>query len=119
MSSLSSFEGSQCRVCDTGPLQSSNCLLPCLFCCLGRLLNIQLCHGFVLVIESVNAGGKGCFDNRGKASFQVVLRQKASSDCILDRCMDARLGCYECSQVRRSCGGLSRLFWGAEKSMSS
>ena len=95
------FEGCDCRVCDARPLQSSNCLLPCLICCLGRLLHVQLCRGFVLVIKSVEVGGEGCFNDCGQASFQGLLRQTISFDSILDRSLDARFG-YECTHVRWS-----------------
>ena len=37
-------------------------------------------------------GGGGCFNDRGKASFQGVFRQKASQDCVLDHWLGARLG---------------------------
>ena len=57
---------------------------------------------FVLVIKSVKVGGEGCFNDCGQACFQEVLRQKTSCDPVLDHCLDARFGCYECSQVRRS-----------------
>ena len=49
-------------------------------------------------------GGGCCFENRGKASSRGSLRQKASCDCILDQCLDARLGCDDGSQVRWSRG---------------
>ena len=89
------FQRRYCRVCDAGSLQTSNGLLPRLVCCLGRLLNLQLCRGAIIVVKG--AGGGCCFENRGKASFRGLLRQKASCDCILDQCLDARLGCDECS----------------------
>ena len=59
-----------------GPCNPPTVCLPCLLCCLGRLLNVQLCRGFVLVIKSVEVGGglfhrlqpgefpRGCFGRR-------------------------------------------------------
>ena len=53
--------------CHVRSLQSSTCLLPTFVCCL------QLCRGSVFVIEGVEVGGGGSFDDRGKASLQGVL----------------------------------------------
>ena len=55
------FEGCHCRVCDAGSLHSSSCLLSSLVCCLDRLLNVQLCRGFIFTINGAEAGGSGCF----------------------------------------------------------
>ena len=96
------FDGCDCRVWDTGTLETSNGLLSRLVCGPGRLLNVQRCCGFVLVIKSVEIGGDGCFNDCGQASFEGLLRQETSCDSILDDCLDARFGCYDCSQVRRS-----------------
>ena len=71
-------------------------------CCLGRLLNVQLCCGFIHVIKSVEVGGEGCFNDCGQASYQALLQQKTSCDSILDPCLDARFACSECTLVRRS-----------------
>ena len=64
------FEGCDYRISDAGPLQSSTCLLPSLVCCLGRLLNVQFCRGFIFIINGAEIGGGGCFNDRCKASLQ-------------------------------------------------
>ena len=53
-------------MCDAWPLSPSNGLLPRLVSCLGRLLDVQLGRGSVLVIQGVEVGGGGCFND----SFQ-------------------------------------------------
>ena len=60
------FEGSDGWVCDARPLQSFNCLLPCLFHCLGCLLDIQLCRSLILVIKGAEIGGGSCCNHCGK-----------------------------------------------------
>ena len=75
----------------------SNCLLPSFVSCRSCLLNVQLCRGSIFVIKGAEVGG-GCFNDRGQGEFLGGFRQKASCDCILHR-LDARFGCYECSQV--------------------
>ena len=42
------------------------------------------------------------FNDCGMASLQGSFRQKASQDCVLNHCLDARLVCFEGSQVRQS-----------------
>ena len=100
--SCGALSRAECRVCDAGSLQSSTCLLRSLVCCLGRLLNVQLCRGFVFNTKGAETGGGGCFNDRCKASLQGLFRQKASCDSILYHRLDVGLGCDECSQVCRS-----------------
>ena len=54
------------------------------------------------MVQGAEAGGGGCFNDRGKASLQGVFRQKASCDCILYQRLNAQLGCCESSRVCRS-----------------
>ena len=68
------LEGCNGRVCDTRSLQSRDSLLPRIVCCLGCLLNMQLRRGLIFVIKGAEIGGGGCFDDRGEASLQKVLR---------------------------------------------
>ena len=93
------FEGRDGRVCDAWSLQTSNCLLLRFVCCLSCLLNIQLGRGSVFVVKGFEVGGGGCYNDRIEASFQGSFRQQASCDCILYHRLDARFGCYECSEV--------------------
>ena len=95
------FQGCDGRVCDAWSLQSSNCLLPSFVCCLSRLLNIQLRRGLIFIIKGAEVNGGGCFNNRGRASLQGLLWQKASPDCVLDHRLDARLGELPCVQEQR------------------
>ena len=83
------FEGCEGSVCDAWSLQSSCCLLPSFVCCLSRLLNIELCRGLIFINKGAEVGGGGCFDDRNKASQY----------CVLEHCLDARLGCCEGAQV--------------------
>ena len=105
------LEGCDCRVCGAGSLWTSNCFPPRFFRCLGRFLNAQLCRDSILVIKGAEVGGKGCFNNCDQASLQGVLRWKASRDCVLDHCLDARLGC-SCGVPEPRCLELSCIgFW--------
>ena len=97
------------EVCDTWSLQSSNCLLPSFVFCLSCLLYIQLCRGLIFVVKDAEIGGGGCFDDRGEASLQEVLREKACPSCVLDHCLNARFGCDESSQVCWTCDVLRSL----------
>ena len=84
-----------------GPSRSSICLLPRIFRCQSRLLNVQLCRGCFFSIKGAEVGGRGCFNDRIKASFQWVLQQKARQNCALYHRLNARFGCCECSQACR------------------
>ena len=57
------FKGSDGRVCDASPLQSSNCLLPSFVCCLSCLLHIQLCRCLLIIVRCAEIGGGGCLDD--------------------------------------------------------
>ena len=96
------FEGGDCWVCDAKPLQTFNCLLSRFFRCLGRLLGVRLCCGFVLVVQSIEVNGEGCFDDCGQASFQGLLREKTSCNSILGHSLVVRFGCCECTLARWS-----------------
>ena len=49
----------------------------------------------VFVVKRVKVGGGGCCNDRIEASFQGVLQQQASSDCVVNHRLDARFGCHE------------------------
>ena len=85
---MSSLSSSWELGCSRGDTVGSVTLAPCrplVVCCHASSPSVQLCRGCVPVIKS------------GQASVQGLLRQKAS--CVLDHCLDARFGCYECPQV--------------------
>ena len=86
------FQGCSGLACGTRSLQSLDSLLPGFVCCLSRPLNMQLRRGLIFIIKDAEMSGGGCFDDRGKASLQEVLWKKACPDCVLDHCLDARLG---------------------------
>ena len=90
---------SETPVCDARPLQPSNGLLPRFVCCLGRLLNVQLCRGFVLTNRGSEVGGDCCVDDRGQASLQRLLVWQTTCDSILDHSWDTRFGCFQCPLV--------------------
>ena len=95
------FEGCHGRVGDTHSLQSQDSLLPGFVCCLGCLLNIQLRRCLLGIVECAETGGGSCLDDRGKASLEDLIREKACPNCVWDRRLDARFGCDESSQVCR------------------
>ena len=43
---------------------------------MGRLLNIQLCRGCVLVVRGAEIGGGGCFFDSGKARFRSCFGRR-------------------------------------------
>ena len=98
-SGVGMFQRRYCRVCDAGPCR------PPMVCCHASSAAWAAfwIYSFAVTLSSssrAQVGGGCCFENRGKASFRGSLRQKASCDCILDQCLDARLGCDDGSQVR-------------------
>ena len=88
------FEGCDGRVCDQA--------LPSFVYCLSRLLNTQLCRGFVFIIKGSEVGGDGCFDDCGQASLLGCCcgRPAVTPSCVTTwmRGLAAMMG----SQVRRS-----------------
>ena len=83
-------QGGNGRACDSRASLPRESVLPRLVSCLRGFLDEQPCRRLLIVVKCAEVGGGGCLDD-----LQELLQEKECPNCVLDRGLDARIGCDE------------------------